>query len=112
MKNIYDGIVITDDSGVADVTLPDWFMALNKDFRYQLTVIGVFAQAIIDQEIADGHFRIRTNQPLVKVSWQVTGIRQDAYAVAHPIVVEEKKPANEKGTYLYPQLFGQPAEKS
>jgi hypothetical protein len=111
MKNIYDGIAITDDSGIADVTLPDWFSALNKDFRYQLTVIGVFAQAIIEQEIADNHFRIRTNQPNVKVSWQVTGIRHDPYAEAHRIPVEEDKPAAEKGSYSFPELYGQPAEK-
>src|SRR6202012_2405608 len=51
MMNIYNGNVVTDSSGSADITLPDWFMALNKDFRYQLTVIGVFAQAIIEQKI-------------------------------------------------------------
>jgi hypothetical protein len=112
MKNIYDGIVTTDGSGIADVTLPDWFMALNKDFRYQLTVIGVFAQAIVEQEVTDNHFRIRTNQPNVKVSWQVTGIRHDPYADAHRIPIEEDKPAAEKGTYLFPELYGQPAEKS
>ena len=36
------------------------------------------------------------------VSWQVTGIRQDVFANAHPIVVEQEKPANEKGLCLYP----------
>jgi len=112
MKNIYDGVVTTDANGYAVITLPDWFMALNKDFRYQLTVIGVFAQAIVDQEITDNHFRIRTNQPSVKVSWQVTGIRHDPYAVAHPIPIEENKSAMERGTYSYPEVYGQPPEKS
>ncbi len=107
MMNIYNGNVTTDANGYAAITLPDWFMTLNKDLRYQLTVIGVFAQAIVDEEIAENHFRIRTNQPNVKVSWQVTGIRHDAYAVAHPSVVEEDKPANEKGTFTFPELYGQ-----
>ena len=40
MKNVYDGIVILDNKGEAEVELPDWFGALNKDFRYQLTAIG------------------------------------------------------------------------
>jgi hypothetical protein len=111
MMNIYNGNIVTDGSGIADVTLPDWFSALNKDFRYQLTVIGVFAQAIIEQEIADNHFRIRTNQPNVKVSWQVTGIRHDPYADAHRIPVEEDKPTAEKGTYSFPELYGQRVEK-
>jgi len=40
MKNVYDGVVTTDERGFATVTLPDWFEALNRDFRYQLTVHG------------------------------------------------------------------------
>jgi hypothetical protein len=46
-------------------------------FRYQLTVIGQFAQAIVAAEIANRSFIIKTSKPGVKVSWQVTGIRQD-----------------------------------
>lgn len=42
----------------------------------------------------------------VKVSWQVTGVRQDAYAKAHPLVVEQDKPVAERGYYLHPELFG------
>ena len=40
----------------------------------------------------------------------VTGIRQDAYANKHRIPVEEDKPANERGRYLHPDAYGQPAE--
>jgi hypothetical protein len=40
MKNVYDGVVALDDKGEAEIELPDWFGALNKDFRYQLTAIG------------------------------------------------------------------------
>src|SRR6185295_9797953 len=80
MKNIYDGNVVTDEHGNATVELPDYFEALNRDFRYQLTVIGTFAQAIIAAEIRENRFKIKTNAANVKVSWQVTGIRQDAFA--------------------------------
>ncbi len=111
MKNIYDGLIVTDSKGNATVTLPEWFGALNKDFRYQLTVIGEFAQAIISKEIANNQFSIQTNKPSVKVSWQVTGIRQDAWANAHRIPVEQLKSGNERGSYIHPELFGQPEEK-
>jgi hypothetical protein len=111
MKNIYDGTVITDRTGNATVTLPDWFEALNRDFRYQLTVIGQFAQAIISSKISANQFSIRTDKPNVEVSWQVTGIRQDTWANAHRIPVEEEKPENERDSYLNPELFNQPAEK-
>ncbi len=111
MKNVYDGVVVTDESGLAVVELPEWFESLNRDFRYQLTVIGQFAQAIISQEIDHNRFAIKTNLGSVKVSWQVTGIRQDAWANAHRIPVEEFKPPEEQGLYLYPELFGAPEEK-
>jgi hypothetical protein len=112
MKNIYDGKVTTDAEGNALVTMPEWFEVLNRDFRYQLTVIGTFAQAIVATEIANGSFSIKTDKPNVKVSWQVTGIRQDAWANAHRIPVEQMKPEKERGFYLHPELFGAPAEKS
>lgn len=108
MMNIYNGNVVTDGSGYATVTLPDWFEALNKDFRYQLTVIGDFAQAIIAKEVQSNQFVIRTDKSNVKVSWQVTGIRKDAFAEKYRIPVEEKKKDAEIGKYLYPDAFGMP----
>jgi hypothetical protein len=110
MMNIYNGNVVTDEHGVATVVLPDWFEALNRDFRYQLTVIGEFAQAIVAQEIEDGRFVIRTDKPGVKVSWQVTGIRHDPFAEANRIPVEEDKPDAERGLYLHAEAFGLPPE--
>lgn len=111
MKNIYDGTVITDESGMAVVCLPKYFEALNRDFRYQLTVIGQFAQAIVARKITNNRFVIRTSKPNVEVSWQVTGVRHDAYADAHRIVVEQTKPPHERGKYLHPELFGAPEEQ-
>jgi hypothetical protein len=46
------------------------------------------------------------------VSWQATGVRQDAYANAHRIVVEEDKPLEERRYYLHPEVFGQSETKS
>jgi hypothetical protein len=112
MMNVYNGNITTDRHGLATITLPDYFEALNRDFRYQLTVIGQFAQAIVSREIAGNRFVIRTSRPGVKVSWQVTGIRQDAYANANRIPVEENKSETERGYYLHPEVFGQPANKS
>jgi len=110
--NIYSGNVTTDELGVATVTLPTWFQELNTDFRYQLTVVGGrFAQAIVSKEIAGNQFTISTNATGVKVSWQVTAVRQDAYAKAHPLVVEQVKGPRERGFYQHPELYGQPEEK-
>ncbi|HNX49779.1 MAG TPA: hypothetical protein PKL08_06430 [Thermoanaerobaculaceae bacterium] len=112
MKNVYDGVVVLDGRGTAVVELPEWFEALNRDFRYQLTCIGGFAPVYVAAEIASNRFTIAGGRPGLKVSWQVTGVRRDAYAEAHRIVVEQEKPQDEQGTYLYPELFGQGAEKS
>jgi hypothetical protein len=111
MKNVYDGVVTTDANGFATVSMPDWFEALNSDFRYQLTTVGQFAQAMVAKELdANGAFVIQTDKPNVKVSWQVTGIRQDAWAKAHRIPVEQQKTGAEQGKYLHPELFGHAGE--
>jgi hypothetical protein len=111
MMNIYNGSITTDENGDATVELPNWFEALNKAFRYQLTVIGTFAQAIVGEKINGNRFTIKTSAPNVEVSWQVTGIRNDAYANKHRIQVEEIKPDRERGYYLHPDAFNQPAER-
>jgi len=112
MKDIYDGVVTLDSRGRAWVILPDWFQALNNDFRYQLTAIGAPAPNLyIAQEVRGNRFKIAGGKPGGKVSWQVTGIRQDAYAKKHRIQVEEEKPAAEQGYYLSPDSYGQPEEK-
>ncbi|MDX3533965.1 hypothetical protein PV721_06200 [Streptomyces sp. MB09-01] len=108
--NVYSGTVVTDHEASAVVELPEYFQALNKDFRYQLTVIGGFAQAVISKEVQDNRFVIATDRPEAKVSWQVTGVRQDPYVRANPFTVEEEKPEDERGTYLHPEPWGKPKE--
>src|SRR5215217_4601284 len=134
MKNVYDGVVVLDDKGEAEIELPDWFGALNKDFRYQLTAIGAPGPNLyIAEEISDtttttnygssssssnnnnnnnsSRFKIAGGNSGMKVSWQVTGIRKDPWANANRIQVEEDKPAKERGYYLHPDLYGQPEER-
>lgn len=108
--NVYSGTVVTDADGAAVIELPEYFEALNEDFRYQLTAIGAFAQAIVTEEVRDGRFAIATDRPEVKVSWQVSGVRRDAFARANPMVADEEKPEDERGTYLHPEAWGKPAE--
>ena len=112
MMNVYNGNVITNADGFATIELPGYFETLNKDFRYQLTVVGTFAQAIIKEKISNNSFVIQTNQPEVEVSWQVTGVRKDPWAVANPIVDEQEKVGREKGKYLNPELYGKGEEES
>ncbi len=111
MKNVYDGNVVLDEQGEAVIEMPAWFEALNKDFRYQLTPLGGFAPVYVAEEIQDNRFRIAGGTPGMKVSWQVTGIRHDAYAEKHRIPVEQDKPEAQRGTYLNAEAWGMPKEK-
>ncbi|MCJ1676508.1 hypothetical protein MTF65_03905 [Streptomyces sp. APSN-46.1] len=108
MATFYDGVIETDERGEATVVLPDYFEALNRDFHYQLTPVGTVAQAAVISEIRDNTFTLRTDKPGVKVSWQVTGVRQDAWAEAHRLVSEEEKVGDERERYLHPEEHGQP----
>ncbi len=144
MMNIYNGNVVTDGAGYATIQLPDWFTALNADYRYQLTVIDdadsndfvmakqpvvkvektafltpsegtktTFATGCkVVREVFDNAFSIRTSKPYVKVSWMVTGIRQDAYAKANRIRVEVDKEPEHRGYLLHPEAFGLGADRS
>jgi predicted lipoprotein with Yx(FWY)xxD motif len=111
VMNFYSGNVTTDASGKATVSLPEYFEAINKDFRYQLTVVGTFAQAIISKEVSNNKFEIATNQPNVKVSWEVKGVRNDAHMRKFPFVAVEEKSAAQKGKYIDPAAYNQPESK-
>ena len=112
MMNVYNGNISTDGNGLAVVELPDYFESLNRDFRYQLTVIGQFAQAIVAEKVKNNRFTVKTSSPGVEVSWQVTGICPDAWANKNRIQVEEPKSEKERGHYLHPESFGKEKERS
>ncbi len=133
MKNVYDGVVVLDRKGKAEIELPDWFGILNKDFRYQLTAIGAPGPNLyIAEKISEAttntkyssskrsssnknnnnsRFKIAGGTSGMEVSWQVTGIRRDPWANANRIEVEEDKPAKERGYYLHPDVYNQPDDK-
>ncbi len=109
--DVYSGNVTTNAKGFATVQMPRWFQALNRSFRYQLTVVGRAhweAKAAVWNEMRHNRFTIRTDQPKVKVSWLVTGVRQDRYANANPTQVIVPKPKADQGKYVHPELFGKP----
>jgi hypothetical protein len=109
MMNVYNGNVTLDANGEAWVALPDWFEALNRDFRYQLTALGAPAPNLhVAAKVSSNRFRIAGGPSAGEVSWQITGIRRDAWANTHRIPVEEEKPASERGSYLHPKVVRPP----
>lgn len=111
MTNIHNGNVILDAKGEAWVSLPAWFEAVNTEHRYQLTPIGAPGPNLyIAEKIRDNRFKIAGGEPGLEVSWQVTSLRNDPYAQDHRLPLEQAKPAEELGTYLYPEGYGMPEE--
>ncbi|MCF8359776.1 MAG: hypothetical protein K9H26_13525 [Prolixibacteraceae bacterium] len=109
MMNIYNGNVILNNAGEAIVEMPAYFGSLNMDYRYQLTAIGAPGPNLhIAEEINNNQFKIAGGSSGMKVSWQVTGIRNDAYARNHRIEVEIPKTEAERGKYLFPEENNQP----
>jgi len=110
--NQYSGNVVLDGEGKGRVEFPDWFAAINEDFRYQLTAIGAPGPNLyIAEEMQGNTFTIAGGRPGMKVSWQVTARRNDPYMRAHPYVVEQDKPERERGYYTDPELYGAPKEQ-
>jgi len=110
--NICNGNVTTDANGEATVNLPDDFELHHRDFRYQLTVIGQFAQAIVSSEIKNNQFKVRTDKPQVKVSWQVTGIPQSVYVNAQPAKVSAEQTSEPPRPELPRESLPIPAPRS
>jgi hypothetical protein len=91
-KNMYDGVAKLDDEGEATLTLPRYFTALNKDFRYQLKPIGQpMPELHVKDGIINGRLTVGGGKPGGRVSWQVTGTRKDPYITANPIIPEVRK---------------------
>jgi len=95
VKNLYDGVATLDEYGEARIALPDYFEALNKDFRYQFFPHGeAMPNLYVKEEIKNNSFVIAGGTPGGEISWQVTGNRHDPYILENPIVNEVPKSAD------------------
>ncbi len=66
----------------------------------------------IARKVHNNSFAIAGGKPGLEVSWQISGIRRDAYPKAHPLRVETEKSARERGYFLHPELYGASQERS
>ncbi len=111
--NLYRGNVVLDDSGEAIIQLPDYFLAININFSYDLTAIGKPAPGLyILSEINDsGSFSIAGGTPGQKVSWVVYAERNDLYMQQDgPRDMELEKESYQRGKYIMPELYGRPQQ--
>lgn len=94
MMNVYNGMAVLDENGEAAIELPEYFEALNSDYRYQLTPVGASMPGLyVSREVERNRFGVAGGKAGAKVSWQVTGIRQDEGAKKHPIVPQVERTA-------------------
>jgi hypothetical protein len=109
--NLYHGTASLDERGSVWVSLPDYFDAINIDFSYQLTAVGApMPDLHIGTPISDGKFLVSGGAPGKQVCWEVTARRNDPYVRDKGYQAERPKPEHERGTYIYPQGYGQPKE--
>lgn len=108
VRNQYQGVATLDATGRAVVALPDYFDALNAGdgITYQLTCIGGYAPVFVAQEVQGNSFTIAGGAPGLKVSWQITAVRDDPYLHDNRLAAEVDKGPDERGRYLYPEGYG------
>lgn len=110
--NVYSGVVVLESNGGAMIELPEYFGSINTDFRYQLTPIGApMPNLFVAQEVSDNRFQIAGGVPRMKVSWNVSGVRNDLWVRTHGAPVEPLKSEEARGKYVQPELYGQPPER-
>jgi len=91
IMNLYSGNVVLNQNGEATIELPAWFEALNTDTRYQLTCVGGFANVFIKEKLSGNRFAIGGGYEGLEVSWQLTAVRHDKFALDNPLQVEKDK---------------------
>ncbi len=79
---------------------------------YQLTCIGGYAPVFVAKEVQDNTFTIGGGTAGLKVSWQITAVRDDPYLHANRLAAEVNKTPAERDKYLYPQGYGKSADQS
>lgn len=110
--NVYRGNVTLNAAGEAWVRLPDYYAEINRDPSHQLTAVGGAAPNLhVAQPIADNRFLIGGGTPGLQVSWRVEAVRNDLFVRTYGAPMEVAKPAEWRGTYLQPELYGQPEER-
>jgi hypothetical protein len=78
MLNIYRGSVVLSAAGRAEVNLPDYFDALNRNPQVVLTGIGS-PDVYLVEEVSGNRFTVG-GKPGTKVNWIATGERKDVSA--------------------------------
>ncbi|MEO0111465.1 MAG: hypothetical protein ABIK77_03875, partial [candidate division WOR-3 bacterium] len=100
MLNIYSGSVIIDANGRAEVKLPNYFSALNRNPRIQLTGVGTSDVYVLEK--IKGNTFVIGGKPGTEVYWVVMAERADVSAevIRRLMPVEQEKIGELRGRML------------
>jgi hypothetical protein len=65
----------------------------------------------VAEKVSGNRFKIAGGSAALEVSWEVKANRNDRFVQTYGAPVERLKSDGEKGTYLRPELYGQPASR-
>jgi hypothetical protein len=101
MSNTYSGSVVLNANGRARVDLPDYFDALNRNPRVQLTGVGSADVVYVAEDFQSNQFTIG-GKPGMKVYWTVIADRKDQSAEITRVImpVEQHKDGDLAGRSL------------
>ena len=107
---IYSGTALLDASGEAVVQLPDYFDALARDSRTQLTARNESMPGLFAGEVEGNSLFIGGGAPDGNVYWQVTAERDDPKArlerIARPVEDDKGGPGlPSEGSYISPDAY-------
>jgi len=91
MCNVYSGSVVLDAAGRGEVRLPEYFDALNRSPRVQLTGVGSADVVYVAEKVSGNRFAVG-GKPGMEVYWQVTGERKDPPAEIARLIMPVEQP--------------------
>jgi len=90
MVLIYRGVATIGAGGRAEVQLPDYYDALNRNSQIQLTGVGTY-EVFVAEKVQNNRFVIG-GKPGTEVHWVVTGERKDPSAEIAKIIMPVEQP--------------------
>ena len=87
------------------IEMPNWFNALNgkniDDYEVTVSPYGKCGQLWADKNgLVKNYFEVYGDNDC-EFAWVVYGVRHDAFALGHPVIVESEKSAQDKGKCMH-----------
>lgn len=105
-KNTYSGNVVLDANGEATIVMESWFSAINSAVSMTVSAQGQSMPNLFWSEVDALTFKISGGAANGKVSWQMVGVRSDAWQKKNGKKVVLPKNAEQVGRFMNPEAYG------